>query len=73
MFGILGVITFMRIPFLAYAGLMTLDHLYYSLYILPFFILSIVLGKKMYSVLNEEVLKKGLLALLFISGLALTF
>ena len=73
MFGILGVVTFMRIPFLAYTGVMTIDHLYYSLYILPFFALSIILGKKMYAVLNEELLKKGLLALLFISGLVLVF
>jgi uncharacterized membrane protein YfcA len=73
MFGIMGVITFMRIPFLAYAGVMTVDHLYYSLYVFPFFVLAIVLGKKMYFVLNEEALKKGLLALLFISGLVLAF
>lgn len=71
MFGMLGVITFMRIPFLAYEGVMTFEHLYYSLYILPFFAFSIVLGKKMYRILNEKLLKKGLLILLFISGIVL--
>ncbi|MCC1484580.1 sulfite exporter TauE/SafE family protein [Winogradskyella immobilis] len=73
MFGVLGAVTFIRIPFLTYSGVMTLEHLYYSLYILPFFILAIILGKKMYSVLNENLLKKGLLALLLVSGIVLTF
>lgn len=71
MFGILGLVTFIRIPALAYTGLLNETHLYYALYIFPFFILSIILGKKMYSVLKEETLKKGLLILLLLSGFIL--
>ncbi len=73
MFGILGVVTFMRIPALAYTGLLNETHLYYSLYIFPFFVLAIILGKKTYSLLDEAVLKKILLVLLLLSGLVLTF
>lgn len=73
MFGVLGMVTFLRIPALAYTGLLNETHLYYSLYVFPFFILAIVLGKKMYSLLNEVMLKKGLMFLLLLSGIVLTF
>jgi hypothetical protein len=46
MFGVLGLITVMRIPVLAFEGILTVDQLYNSLYVLPFFILALVLGKK---------------------------
>jgi hypothetical protein len=49
---VLGLITVMRIPVLV-EGILTVDQLYNSLYVLPFFILALVLGKKVYLKLNE--------------------
>jgi hypothetical protein len=73
MFGILGLITVVRIPTLYTAGILNMEQVLYSLYIMPFFVLSIYLGKKAYAKLNEVVLKKGVLALLFLSGTMLIF
>jgi hypothetical protein len=73
MFGILGLITLVRIPTLYIAGILNMEQVRYSLYIMPFFILAIYLGKKAYAKLNEIVLKKGVLALLFLSGVMLLF
>jgi uncharacterized membrane protein YfcA len=73
MFGILGLITAIRIPTLYTANILTVEQVGYSFYIMPFFVLSIFLGKKAYAKLNESVLKKGVLALLFLSGLMLVF
>ncbi|MDY8135881.1 sulfite exporter TauE/SafE family protein [Aquimarina sp. 2201CG5-10] len=71
MFGVLGLVTFIRMPVLAIGGVLNLDQLYNSLYVLPFFILALFLGKKTYHLLNETILKKAVLGLLFISGLVL--
>jgi uncharacterized membrane protein YfcA len=71
MFGILGLVSMMRIFILAFEGVVTTTELINSLYVLPFFILALVLGKMVYIKLNEEFLKKIILALLFISGLLL--
>ncbi|WP_317131209.1 MULTISPECIES: sulfite exporter TauE/SafE family protein [unclassified Polaribacter] len=71
MFGILGLITAIRIPSLYTAGILNMNQVYYSLYIMPFFIVAIYLGKKAYAKLNEVVLKRGVLALLFLSGMML--
>lgn len=71
MFGVLGLITLMRIPVLAFEGILTLNQLYNSLYVLPFFILALVLGKKVYLKLNETFLKRILLGLLLLSGIML--
>lgn len=73
MFGVLGLITVMRIPVLAFEGILTVDQLYNSLYVLPFFILALVLGKKVYLKLNEMILKRIMLGLLFLSGMVLVF
>ena len=73
MFGVLGLITVMRIPVLAFEGILTVDQLYNSLYVLPFFILALVLGKKVYLKLNDVLLKKIMLGLLFLSGIVLLF
>jgi hypothetical protein len=50
MFGVLGLITVMRIPVLAFEGILTVDQLYNSLYVLPFFILALVLGKSLFKI-----------------------
>jgi hypothetical protein len=49
MFGVLGLITDMRIPVLAFEGIL-IDQLYNSLYVLPFFILALVLGKSLFKI-----------------------
>ena len=71
MFGILGIVSIMRISVLAFEGVLTRSELINSLYVLPFFILALVLGKMVYLKLNEEFLKKFILGLLFISGFML--
>ena len=73
MFGILGLVTMVRLPVLAIGGILSMDQLYNSLFVLPFFILALVLGKKVYLKINELLLKKMILGLLFISGTALLF
>ncbi len=71
MFGVLGLVTLIRIPILAMGGILTFTQLYNSLFVLPFLVLAIYLGKKIYLLLNEILLKKIILGLLFISGIIL--
>ena len=73
MFGILGLITAIRIPTLYTAGILNAEQLLYALYIMPVFILAIYLGKKAYVKINEVLLKRGVLAMLFLSGIMLVF
>lgn len=73
MFGILGLVSMMRISVLVFEGVFTTIELYNSLYVLPFFILALVLGKIVFLKLDEEFLKKLILALLLVSGLVLLF
>jgi uncharacterized membrane protein YfcA len=73
MFGTLGLVTLMRIPVLIAGGVMTLNQVYNSLYVLPFFIFALFLGKKVYLKLDEVLIKKVVLGLLFVSGLMLAF
>jgi uncharacterized membrane protein YfcA len=68
MFGTLGLVTVMRIPVLIAGGVMTMNEIYNSLYVLPFFLLALFLGKKVYLKLDDILIKKIILALLFISG-----
>ncbi|MEZ7500192.1 sulfite exporter TauE/SafE family protein [Flavobacterium sp. Arc3] len=71
MFGTLGLVTLMRIPVLIATGLMTMDQVYNAIYVLPFFILALFLGKKVYLKLNDVLIKKIILGLLFLSGIML--
>lgn len=73
MFGVLGLVTVVRLPVLAIGGILTWEQFYNSLIVLPFFILAIFLGKKVYLKLNEVLLKKIILLLLGISGILLLF
>lgn len=73
MFGVLGLVSVIRVPLIAYSGILKLNHLYYSLFIMPFFFLAIFLGKKMYLKLNEALIKNCVLVALLLSGLMLTF
>ena len=71
MFGVLGLVSIIRVPMISIGGILHWHHLYYSLFILPFFFIAIFLGKKMYSKINESVLRKSVLAVLFFSGVIL--
>lgn len=71
MIGVLGLITIARVPILYAQNILTQNHFYNSLYIIPSFLLATVLGKSLYSKLNEDVLKNIVLSLLFVSGLVL--
>ncbi|WP_347921785.1 sulfite exporter TauE/SafE family protein [Pontimicrobium sp. SW4] len=73
MLGIIGFVTLVRVPILCLEGILNFNHLYYSLYIFPFFILAVYLGKRMYLKLNESILRKGVILLLLLSGFVLTF
>ena len=68
MFASLGLVTVMRIPILVFGGFLSWNQLYNSLYVLPFFILALFLGKKVYLKLDDVLIKKIILGLLFISG-----
>jgi hypothetical protein len=48
--------------------LLSWNQLYNSLYVLPFFILALFLGKKVYLKLDDVLIKKIILGLLFIWG-----
>jgi uncharacterized membrane protein YfcA len=71
MFASLGLVTVMRIPILAFGGFLSWNQLYNSLYVLPFFIIALFLGKKVYLKLDDVLIKKIILGLLFISGVLL--
>lgn len=73
MFAALGLVTLMRVPILVVSGVMTMNQVYNSLYVLPFFILALFLGKKVYLKLDEALVKKIILVLLFASGVMLAF
>ena len=73
MFAVLGLVTYLRIPVLIAGDVLQLNQLYYSLAVLPFFILSLLLGKKVYLKLNETFLTRVVLIILLISGLLLIF
>lgn len=71
MFGVLGMVTFVRLPMLAGSGILTMEQLYNAMLVLPFFIFAIFLGKKVYLKLNETFLKRLILVSLCISGILL--
>lgn len=73
MFGVLGIVSVVRIPMISIGGILNWDHLYHALFIFPFFFLAIFLGKKTYSKIDELLLKKSVLAVLFFSGAVLLF
>ncbi|AUC16854.1 permease [Tenacibaculum sp. SZ-18] len=71
MIGVLGLITITRVPILYAQNILTYNHFYNSLYIIPSFLLATFLGKSLYNKLNEIVLKNMVLGLLLISGLVM--
>ena len=73
MIGVLAVVTAVRIPSLAIGGILNLVHIQMSLLILPVFLLAQWLGGRLFLKINEQLFKKVLLGLLFLSGTALIF
>lgn len=71
MFGTLGLVTVMRIPVLIIGNVLTLKEVYNSIYVLPFFIMALYLGKKVYLKLDDILIKKIILTLLLLSGIML--
>ena len=69
--GSLAIVNFSRIPLMLYSKLITYDTLVLSLYVLPFFSLSLVLGNLMIGKINEKLLKKVLTVILIIASLSL--
>ena len=70
--GALSVSHIFRIPFLFYANILTLDILIKSLYVLPFFIISVLLGQKLFNRLKGETYINLVMVFLFLSGLYVT-
>ncbi|MDP3970230.1 MAG: sulfite exporter TauE/SafE family protein [bacterium] len=71
--GSLGIINFIRIPLLVGTGIITMNTVEKSLYMIPFFLIALFLGNKFYSKINQVMFKKFFLIVLFILGLKLIF
>ncbi|MBU0576942.1 sulfite exporter TauE/SafE family protein [Patescibacteria group bacterium] len=69
--GVLGINSFVRVLLLVVSDILTVNIVIKSLYILPFFLLSLYLGHKTYHKINEATFKNVLLILLIISGVYL--
>ncbi|MFP4449130.1 MAG: sulfite exporter TauE/SafE family protein [Bacteroidales bacterium] len=69
--GILAVTNTLRIPMLIVSDILTMETLIMALYILPVFVIALLLGNKTYHKVNEEKFKHILMILLGISGLSL--
>ena len=69
--GALSVSHIFRIPFLAYSNILTGDILIKSLYVLPFFILSVLIGQKLFKRLKGETYINLVMIFLFLSGIGL--
>ncbi len=71
MFGILALVTFVRIPLLIAGGILHVEQFKYTLMTLPFFAMSLFLGKWVYKVINKEFLSKMIMLILLLSGIVL--
>ena len=69
--GILAVTNILRIPMLVVYDILTTDTLMIALYLLPVFIVAILLGNRTYHKINENKFKHILMILLGISGISL--
>ncbi|WP_461534197.1 sulfite exporter TauE/SafE family protein [Sinomicrobium sp.] len=73
MIGVLGLVTVARVPVLAAGGILSLHHFKIALFVLPFFFLAQVLGRRTFDKINEGLFKKVLMVLLCMSGVAMIF
>lgn len=71
MIGILGLISFVRIPLLSVNHLITMQQLKYALFIFPVFLLGQRFGKQAFEKLNVNSFRNILLILLMLSGVSL--
>jgi len=69
--GILAVTNTLRVPMLVVSDILTTDILLIALYMLPVFIIALLLGNKTYHKVNEGKFKLILMILLGISGISL--
>jgi hypothetical protein len=69
--GILSITNIMRLPMLVVSDILTTDILLTSLYVMPFFILALILGNRLYNHINEDTFKNVLMILLVVSGISL--
>ncbi len=69
--GILAVTNTLRVPMLVVSEILTPDTLLIALYMLPVFIIALLLGNKTYHKINEGKFKTILMILLGISGISL--
>ncbi|HEA28452.1 MAG TPA: sulfite exporter TauE/SafE family protein [Leeuwenhoekiella sp.] len=73
MIGTLGLVTITRVPALAVSGILNFSHLKMTLLVFPAFLFAQFLGKRTFTIINEQLFKKFLIVLLCVSGLVLTF
>jgi len=71
--GSLGIVNFVRIPILISSKILTWEIFTKSLFILPFFFLSLYLGHKTHAKIPEALFKHILMILLAMSGISLIF
>ncbi len=69
--GVMAISNFLRLPILAANRLISIHCIEVAMLVLPLFILSIYLGHKVYSKINEQFFRKIVLAVLLVSGLVL--
>jgi len=69
--GTFGITNFLRFPLLIVSNILTVRIFILSLYVLPFFLLSLYLGHKTYHKINEKVFKNILMIVLLLSGISL--
>jgi len=69
--GILAVTNTLRVPMLVVSDILTPDTLLIAMYMLPVFIIALLLGNKTYHKVNEGKFKTILMILLGISGISL--
>jgi len=69
--GILSITNILRLPMLVVSDILTAEILLQSLYILPFFILALFLGNKLYKKIQPHTFKNVLMVLLVVSAASL--
>jgi len=69
--GILSITNILRVPMLVVSDILTTDILLHSLYILPFFILALILGNRLYKKIHAHAFKNILMILLVVSAISL--
>lgn len=69
--GIFGISNFLRVPIFIYSNVLTLDIFLKSLYVLPFFLIALFAGHKLYRKINDELFKHIVMVVLVLSAVSL--